>query len=721
MTLKRLIVTITVTAAVALPGFVVASPVHAEPALDTAAEVAAQPASGWTARGEDYPETHTTKSIGIEMSDGVVLQSDLTVPATADGEPVDGPFPVIVMITAYNKEMLSNPIAGVLAGGDLHYLVRRGYAYLIVDARGTGTSDGEWQVFGEREQRDAKEVVEWAAGQEWGDGTVGMIGPSYMGITQLFAAGQEPEGLKAIFPQVPGGDVYRDVTASGGQLDVGFMPLWLGAVTLLSLPPDPNLPPDQQLTRLLTHLLGNGSTSVQVLLEALAGGDQAYDSDWYRERSVLTEAASNVRVPTFLIGGHYDLFQRGTPMIFEEIQRSSTDVKMILGPWDHLEGSSGAEVADAGYGSLPELQLRWFDHHQRGLPDSALDSDIPDFTYYEIGSGDWVGRDSYVDVQQPAVFYLSGSSTIGGNAAELTRLPGAVEDGSSLMPPLPVAGLCSRSASQWTIGILGGSPLGLESPCVSDNTLNDLTGIVFESEPLVDDLRVLGPIGARIYASSPTGDGLLSVSVSRVTADGRVDRLTGGWQVISLAALDESRSRYLGEEIIQPWHPFTRDSRQPRGSGEVSPIDVEVFPTGAVINEGERLRVSVQTFDVPHLFPTLPQLPGAASPITVHNSAEHPSRVVLPAFETGIETVGAVPTNNRAGEAAPEIVAAEASASGPLSGLLPNTGAPAGLVLFVLLAAALLVGGKGAIGYARHRREDPTRLRLSERSDRFRR
>ena len=64
-----------------------------------------------------------------------------------------------------------------------------------------------------------------------------MTGPSYMGISQIFAAAAHPPGLKAIFPQVPGADVYRDVVASGGQIDVGFIPLWLGLVTGTGLVP----------------------------------------------------------------------------------------------------------------------------------------------------------------------------------------------------------------------------------------------------------------------------------------------------------------------------------------------------------------------------------------------------------------------------------------------------------------------------------------------------
>ena len=143
----------------------------------------------------------------------------------------------MVTITAYNKTVIAGGFGSTLAGGDPAYLVKRGYAQLTVDARGTGSSDGSWCAFCAREDRDAAEVMTWAHSQPWSNGSTAMTGASYMGISQIFAAAGKPAGLKAIFPQVPGADVYRDVVASGGQLDVGFMPLWLGLVTVTGLIP----------------------------------------------------------------------------------------------------------------------------------------------------------------------------------------------------------------------------------------------------------------------------------------------------------------------------------------------------------------------------------------------------------------------------------------------------------------------------------------------------
>ena len=702
--------------------------------------VAAVPApAAWTPRGEQYPETVKRLDLSIPMSDGLSLEADLILPADANKVATTEPLPVVVQITAYNKAAVG--YAGGLGGSPPDYLVKRGYAYLMVDVRGTGTSPGTWQVFGAREQQDAAEVMEWAADQPWSNGSTAMVGPSYMGITQLFAAGRNPRGLKAIFPQVPSADVYRDITASGGQLDVGFMPLWLGLVTFTSLIPSPGTTdPLSPVAQVLARLTGTGAPSLQLALDALAGGEKAYDGPWYRERSTLLQAVPHIDVPTFLVGGHYDLFQRGTPMVFQALQERGVPVKMVLGPWDHLEGSSAAEIGEAGYGSIAELQLRWFDHYVRGVPDPSLDSDIPDFTYYELGSGRWVRRDDYLDEQVARVFSLSGTAVTAARAGTLTE--GQATTGRSTVLPVAAAGLCSRSSSQWTGGVAGTLPV--PNPCDTDNRANDATGVVFETGPLERPLRMLGPLNARLYASSTTGDGLLSVHVSRVDPSGTVERLTGGWQVISLAALDTAKSLALPDtadrwtrpanattptEIVQPRHPFTPESRRVRAPGEITPVDVEVFPTGAVVPAGHRLRMSVNAYDLPHLAPTLQQLPTLGSVLTIHSSPSHPSRLVVPTFgrarqvtappvsPTPGTTPGTMPgtTPGAPLPATPGTPAGDpdtsatsvGSAAVPVggstaAGILPDTGAPAHLWDLAALGLGLVLAGHTLTRVRRH-------------------
>ncbi|RNL77720.1 CocE/NonD family hydrolase [Nocardioides marmorisolisilvae] len=581
-------------------------------------------AAKWTARDVQYPKTVTLHDLKIPMDDGVVLRGDLTLPADADGKAIDKKFPVIATITAYNKGV--QQYAGGLAGGDPKYLVQRGYAQLTVDARGTGTSAGQWCAFCSREDKDFGEVMQWAHEQSWSNGLTAMDGPSYMGIAQMFAAAAQPDGLKAIFPQVPAADVYRDVVASGGQIDIGFIPLWLGLVTVTGLIP-PTAPPSDAspLMALAQHLAGAGTFTLPLILKAFAGQEPAYDGPFYAQRSPIN-VVNKVNVPTFFVSGEYDLFQRGTPLLFENLQKRGIPTKLIIGPWNHLQASGGGEVAKAGLGSLDELKLRWFDHYVKGIADPTLDSDIPPMTYYEQGTGAWKSGAGWMKDRSAATYKLSGTSKTAGAAGSLTT--GAVTAGSSSVYPIPVSGLCTRSTDQWTAGLMSEFPF--PNPCNTDNKWNDKTGVVFSTAPVTKAVTLQGPINARLYVSSNSGDGMLSVAVEDEAPDGTVSRLSGGWQVISQRALNTAKSRYLDGQLIQPYHPFTKASKKLLPKGSVAPVDVEIFPTGAKILPGHRLRIAVQAFDIPHLSPILPDLLSTLTVIKIFNSAQYPSRITLP-------------------------------------------------------------------------------------------
>src|SRR5690606_25370044 len=101
----------------------------------------------------------------------------------------------------------------------------------------------------------------------------------------------------------------------------------------------------------------------------------------------------------------------------------------------------------------------------------------------------------------------------------------------------------------------------------------------YETAPFARPMRVQGPLNARLFASTTARDGMLSVHVEDVAPDGTVDRLTGGWQVLSHRRLSPRKSRLLDGEVIAPWHPFTRKAQLPVEPGEVMRVDVEVFPT----------------------------------------------------------------------------------------------------------------------------------------------
>src|SRR5213079_3647652 len=92
--------------------------------------------------------------------------------------------------------------------------------------RGTGCSGGAFDFFEPLQRLDGYDVIETIARQPWvKDHTVGMMGISYGGISQLFTAQEQPPHLAAISPLS-----VIDATAStlypGGILNTGFAVAW---------------------------------------------------------------------------------------------------------------------------------------------------------------------------------------------------------------------------------------------------------------------------------------------------------------------------------------------------------------------------------------------------------------------------------------------------------------------------------------------------------------
>lgn len=617
--------------ATALPRAAAASgpaavPAIADRATDRAGsgtDIAATPAAAkapatasWTPRPATY-EVVTERDVPITMSDGIRLYADIHRPARG-GEAVAGRFPVVLTQTPYNK---TSPL-----GSANPYLVSRGYVHVVTDVRGTGSSQGKWSSFGQREQRDGYELVRWVASSSraWSNGKVGTYGPSYMAINQIFTAAQRPAGLKAAFAIVPSGDVYRDVVGSGGQLDVGFIPAWLTLVTAAGMVPPAYtaLDPEEGVITMAQHLAGS-RFQADLVTSSLTGGELAFDGPFYQQRSTL-RVIDKVRVPTFVTGGWYDLFQRSEPMLFERLRRNGVPTKLLMGPWNHLAGSQGEGLPSGSVPSYDDLALRWFDKYVRGARDTRLDSDIAPVTYYELGSDRWRTASRWLgqDVRARAL-QLDGPAQPGSPGKLTARA--ATTQGADQVLPIPVTGLCTRSASQWTAG----NP-AIDATCGQDQRVDSALGTSYEM-PVNAPLRLFGPVAARLFLSTTARDGMVAARLEDVGPDGAVKQLTAGWQVLSLRKLDRARSVVRDHRMLQPWHPFTEASVLPVEPDRVMETYVEIFPTGAVIQPGHKLRVTFQAFDTPHLAPPLPQ--GADSlggVLSIHHTARYPSQLILP-------------------------------------------------------------------------------------------
>lgn len=534
--------------------------------------------------------------VHVPMSDGVDLLADVHLPGGLTGR-----FPTSLTITGYGK---SGPVTAQAGGGSL---VSHGYASVIVDDRGTGSSGGSWDSWGERTRADYRELLDWIVRQPWSDGRIGLTGASYMGITSLFAAATGHPAVKGVFAVVPMADGYRDIVFGGGQLNTAFIPLWMGLVTGLSLTSGGS--PEA----IRDHLLAIGQFQAPTIVSSATGGDPAYDGPFWRQRSPI-EAVDHVKAPTFVVGGLDDIFQRGEPLLYERLAKR-VDARLLIGPWTHIAAGNG--LPRDGVPSVDALRLQWFDQHVRGI--DARTRCIPKVTQFVRGVDRYQSSTSWpVPGLAARRWYLRGDGS-------LTTTKGTATEAGRRYVQAPVTGACSRSTAQWLIGAID------QSPCATDNRLDEAANLTYTSAPVTAPTTINGPIQADVWVSTTGADASVSVAVSDVAPDGSSRGLTNGLLLASRRAVDPQRSRMLDGQSIQPWHPFTRTSVQPVPAGQPLLLPIEVFPTSATLLPGHRLRITISPYDVPHALPPAPALLSSlGGVVTILSDAAHPSSVVLP-------------------------------------------------------------------------------------------
>src|SRR3954451_7858633 len=223
----------------------------------------------------------------ITMSDGAKLRYAVELPAAT------GRFPVAMKYDGYCEG--TNPMS-CNEGQDSSALLAAGYAVLGVNIRGTGCSEGQFDMRSPVENTDGAAAVEWAAGQSWSTGHVGMFGDSFPGLTQPGVAALHPAGLDAIAPWQIVDDLYRDVAYPGGVADGEFGAFWgLGDQSAASTSGQLNgtAEGDTQCAQSAAgQAVTNPTTNILV-----SGFLHPYIDSFWRSRAIGA-AASKIDVPT---------------------------------------------------------------------------------------------------------------------------------------------------------------------------------------------------------------------------------------------------------------------------------------------------------------------------------------------------------------------------------------------------------------------------------------
>ncbi len=592
----------------------------------------------WTATADGpqkYPRMHEQSNLSIRMSDGVVLKADVYRPADASGHPVDTRTPVILNLTPYSKFLSTiasaagaNPGLGKLAdkvadgldktplsglGDQLRIvsggaasafgpdpkLIGSGYTQVVVDVRGTGGSQGKWNLLQKREQQDTIETIDWVSKQPWSNGKVGMTGVSYSGINQLQAASKRPPALKAIFPVVPSSDVIRDVVIPGGGIGVGFLPFWLAAVNAIKWAPNiEDILRGKFDVRWLLDRLADPASFMDSIIDDITwpGGDPNNPPGLLKQvvdpnsslRKDLATPVDKINVPTMISGGWHDLFVGSQTRTYNRIPLRPGAKQLVMGDVYHGTISSGLGQKNTPP-RLDVLQRAWFDHWLKGI-DNGIDEYGP-ITLKEQG-GNWSTTPTFP--RQDMTYrrmYLSdrasgttnGSVHDGGLAANKPATARELTVG-----PTPLT-LCSRDSAQELAGVLG-----VIDACGKDSRIAEHAALTFTGDKATAPTRLSGPVNLHLNTVQDARDGYWTATVNDVAPDGTSRVLTTGQLTAALRKIDDSKSRKSPNgDYTDPYYTLDLADRQPTKPGEPTSLDVGLNATDAVIQPGHRIRIDV--------------------------------------------------------------------------------------------------------------------------------
>jgi putative CocE/NonD family hydrolase len=548
----------------------------------------------------------------VAMRDGVRLAVDIIRPAAA-GQPVEAPLPAVWSHRRYRRarEVDGRVVSVVERDPTLETLLRHGYVIVAVDARGTGASYGHRTgPYSQEETRDAYEITEWLASQPWCDGNVGMFGQSYMGVTQLLAAGQAPPHLKAVFPSVFPLDLYNTMFPGGVYRE----PLITGLFRALKRVDleAPALPVDEDTPgALLAEALSEHRENRYADPTAGPFRDSQHGFDWVRHNPVThLGRVSQSNVPAYVWTSWYDVF---TLDAFQWYVNLRPPTKLAAGVWAHQAAVLNAEERRR---LRATEQLRWFDYWLKGIENGVLDEPpIHYATKIDEVNRVWRSAGAWPPAETKLVRYYfrrgrSGTVASVNDGALTTQAPVSDAGQDTYLVDYSTS---SGRTTRWH----------LSEFAYPDMSGNDAKSLTYTSEPLKTDLTVTGHPVVTLHVSSTAADGDFFVYLEEVDAAGVSEYITEGVLRASHRAVSEPPFENMG----LPYHRSFRDDVKPLPDADPVSLLFDLLPTSNRFDAGSRIRVSVACADADNA-----EVQEVAPPpeVTLHRSRLFPSGIALP-------------------------------------------------------------------------------------------
>jgi len=312
---------------------------------------------------------------------------------------------------------------------------------------------------------------------------------------------------------------------------------------------------------------------------------------------------------------------RNTINAYKGIAKHNNNQKIFIGPWTHNQqlnaGTSKYGDEDFGPNSLFGFQkdmaisIRWFDYHLKGVDNGIMDE--PRVEYFLMGKNEWRKANQFPPKNtKPVSFFLNSKK--GANSSQgdgkLTLNANKLKGTDSFVynpdNPVPTIGGVNSHMMPSLIGIKDQTEVGKREDI-----------LVYTSEPLGEDVEIVGEVLARLFVSSDVIDTDFTAKLVEVRPDRYARIIEDG------IAKTRFRNGYEKKEAMVP--------------GQVYRIEVVIGTTAIMIPKGHQIRLEISSSN----FPKYPRNANTGvketdavkvkkATQTIYHSKEHPSSLILP-------------------------------------------------------------------------------------------
>jgi len=593
-------------------------------------------------------EGYTKHEYRVAMRDGAKLFTAVYLPK--DASPAKT-YPLLIERTPYSVAPYG-PDSYPKRLGPAPSFVKDGFIFVYQDVRGRYQSEGTFiEMTPHKDKKSPKEVdestdtydtIEWLVRNvPNNNGKAGLYGISYPGFYVAAGMPDTHPALKACSPQAPVTDLYMgdDAYHNGAFMlaaNFGFY-VFFKPRTGLEFPPKRRRDFDYGTNDGYDFYLAMGPTAnakkVYLKDTNFYWDDQVehtnYD-DYWKARDISPHM-KNVHCAVLTVGGLFDAEDLVGPYrIFNAVARLSPDTpnKLVEGPWVH-GGWAGTKGDRLGAVNFAAENSAYFNDHVllpffRQYLKDAEDPRLPAALMFETGTNVWRRYDSWPpkNVESKRLYFEAGGR-LSFAAAAKTAPAGAFDEYTS-DPNRPVPFVETPSTGVPLTYMDADQRFAAKRPDV----------LVYQTEPLEEDVTVAGPVSPRLWVSTSGTDSDFVVKLVDVYPADFPDPDPNPQEV-----------RMGGYQQLVRGEPFRAKFRksfekpEPLKPNEATAIDFDLPSINHTFRSGHRIMVQVQStwFPLvdrnPQKFVNIPEArPEDFQKATerIYRGGEHASALVLP-------------------------------------------------------------------------------------------